>query len=238
MNSTISIIIPALNEERNLRRTLAPLAGNALCEVIVADGGSGDGTLALARNYGCRTCSGPSNRSHQMNLGANTSSGSVLLFLHADTLLPENFCQAVQQALAREDVAAGAFSLSFDSDAKAMAIIARAANLRSRLFQLPYGDQGIFTLRSRFMAVGGFPDMEIMEDFVFVRKMQRQGKVITLDENVTTSARRWENIGILRTSLINQLIIFGHCLGVSPATLARWYQRVRGVDSKSFKNFR
>ena len=238
MNSVISIIIPALNEEQSLPRTLAPLVGNARCEVILVDGGSEDGTLALARSFGCKTYAGPRNRSRQMNLGAEKSRGSALLFLHADTLLPDNFLHAVYPALANENVAAGAFSLSFDCDSRALGIIARGANLRSRFFQLPYGDQGLFTSRSNFKAVGGYPEMEIMEDFVFVRKMQGQGRIITLDEKVTTSARRWKNIGILRTTLINQIIICGHSLGVSPATLARWYQRVRRTTNTQSGKFK
>ncbi|MGW8193024.1 MAG: TIGR04283 family arsenosugar biosynthesis glycosyltransferase [Desulforhopalus sp.] len=225
----ISVIIPALNEKRSLPRTLAVLVGHPGTEIIIVDGGSDDGTPAVAERCGCKIYTGPRNRSQQMNIGAENSSGDILLFLHADTLLPDNFPQAVHRALGAENVAAGAFSLSFDNAARSLRCIAWGANLRSRIFQLPYGDQGIFTSRARFDAVGGFPEMEIMEDFVFIREMQRMGRIVTVAEKVTTSARRWQSIGIIKTTLINQLIICGHSLGVSHGTLAHWYRRARGT---------
>jgi len=225
----ISVIIPTRNEKQCLPRTLAPLVGNADCEIIIVDGGSDDGTPALARTFGCKTYTGPANRSRQMNVGVEKSKGNILLFLHADTVLPDNFAQAIHQTLGMENVAGGAFSLGFDNDGPALRCIAWGANLRSRIFQLPYGDQALFTPRTIFNAVGGFAEMEIMEDFVFVRKIGKMGKVITIGEKVTTSARRWQNIGIFRTTLINQLIICGHGLGVSPATLAQWYKCKRGT---------
>ncbi|MFW2364881.1 MAG: TIGR04283 family arsenosugar biosynthesis glycosyltransferase [Desulforhopalus sp.] len=232
MNPLISIIIPTVNEEQTLPRTLAPLKFCGQCEVLVVDGGSNDGTLAIANTYGCRTISGPRGRARQMNRGVEESTGDVLLFLHADTLLPGNFFTQITRTLKISDVAAGAFSLSFDSRQRSLAIISWGANLRSRLFSLPYGDQGLFTSRKNFSAVGGFPEMEIMEDFVFIRKMRRFGRVITLQDQVITSARRWENIGVLKTTFINQLIIAGYRLGIPPATLARYYQRAQGVLKK------
>lgn len=229
MNPIISIIIPTVNEEQTLPRTLTPLKLCSQCEVLVVDGGSNDGTIAIANASGCRTISGPRGRALQMNLGVEESKGELLLFLHADTLLPDHFLTQITRTLGIFNAAAGAFSLGFDNRRRSMAIISWGANLRSRLFSLPYGDQGLFTSRKNFLAVGGFPEMEIMEDFVFIRKMRRLGRIITLRDQVITSARRWENTGVLKTTFINQLIIAGYHLGIPPATLAGYYQRARGV---------
>jgi len=229
MTPSISIIIPTLNEEKNLPRTLEPLIEKESCEIIIIDGGSTDETLSLAKDAGCTTISSPCGRGVQMNNGVAVSTGDLLLFLHADTLLPNDFPELIRQALARPKVVAGAFSLKIDDDAKSIALIAHFANLRSRFLQLPYGDQALFTTRSMFTVTGGFPEQEIMEDFVFVGKLRKEGKIITLRKQVTTSARRWQKMGLLKTTLINQLIVCGHLLGVSSTTLAGWYQRLRGV---------
>jgi rSAM/selenodomain-associated transferase 2 len=229
MTLTISIIIPTLNEEHVLGKTLSRLLDNKNCEVIVVDGGSSDATLVLAQKVGCRTFSNSQGRGRQMNYGATKATGEVLLFLHADTLLPDNFPGLILDAISRPAFAAGAFSLAIDSPSKSLAAIAWFANLRSRFLHLPYGDQALFATRSMFTAIGGFPEMEIMEDFVFIQKMKKKGKIIILPERATTSARRWHNVGIVRTTLINQLIVCGYSLGVPPVTLARWYRRMRGV---------
>jgi rSAM/selenodomain-associated transferase 2 len=229
MTPFISIIIPTLNEEKNLAHTLQPLRNINGCEVIIVDGGSSDGTVSLAREAGCRTIDSSRGRGRQMNTGAGAATAEILLFLHADTVLPANFEQLILQTLARQDIVAGAFSLGFDSQANSLACIAWGANLRSRFLHLPYGDQALFTSRTCFHAVGGFPEMEIMEDFVFVKRIRKKGRIAILPEKVITSARRWQNLGILRTTLINQLILCSHGLGVPPATLARWYQRMRGL---------
>ncbi len=173
----------------------------------------------------------PRGRARQMNCGAAEARGEVLLFLHADTLLPDNFPGLIMDAVNQPAVAAGAFSLAIDSPSKRLAAIAWAANLRSRLLHLPYGDQAIFIRRSMFNSIGGFPEMEIMEDFVFIRNSKREGKLIILPDCATTSARRWENMGIIRTTLINQLVICGYSLGVPAKVLSRWYRRLQGVGS-------
>ncbi|MCP4337958.1 MAG: glycosyltransferase family 2 protein [Desulfobulbaceae bacterium] len=229
MTTALSIIIPTLNEEDVLGKTLARLQHKKNCEVIVVDGGSSDTTLALAEKYGCKIIASPKGRGKQMNLGADQAMGEVLLFLHADTLLPDNFPGLILATITRPGIAAGAFSLAIDSSSKSLATIAYLANLRSRFLHLPYGDQALFTTRSMFNAIGGFPEMEIMEDFVFMRKIKKEGKIVILPERATTSARRWQNIGIIRTTLINQLIVCGYSLGVPPAMLARWYRRMRGL---------
>ncbi len=229
MTITISIIVPTLNEEKVLGKSLSRLRRSKGCEILVVDGGSSDGTLTVARDGGCRIISSPRGRARQMNCGAAEARGEVLLFLHADTLMPDNFQELILNTVNRPDVAAGAFSLAIDSPLKRLAAIAWTANLRSRFLHLPYGDQGIFLRRSVFDAICGFPEMEIMEDFVFIQKAKKEGKVIILQACATTSARRWENMGILRTTLINQLIVCGYLLGVPTKVLRSWYRRLQGV---------
>lgn len=235
MSFALSIIIPTLNEEQILGHTLARLRNpkNAeMIEVIVVDGGSSDTTLALAQESGCRTISSAKGRGTQMNAGAAAARGEVLLFLHADTLLPDNFYRLILDAVRLPSFAAGAFSLTIDSPARSLTTIAWFANLRSRWLQLPYGDQTLFLSKRMFDAIGGFAEMAIMEDFVFIRQLKKAGRIIILPEHATTSARRWQNIGILRTTLINQAIVCGYSLGVPPALLAKWYRRMRGVGKK------
>lgn len=230
MTPAVAVIIPTLNEEQVLGKTLAGLKSSSYYELIVVDGGSSDATISLARAAGARIVESPRGRGRQMNTGAAAATAATLLFLHADTLLPADFPQLVTAALGRPGVAAGAFSLAIDSDANSLTIIAFFANLRARFLQLPYGDQAFFTTRRMFAAVGGFPEMAIMEDFVFIQQLKRRGKIAILPEKATTSARRWRNIGPLRATFINQLIVCGHAIGVPPATLAVWYQRLRGVE--------
>ena len=225
MNPAVAVIIPTLNEEQVLGPTLAALNNSSRCELIVVDGGSSDATTTLAREAGARIVKSPRGRGRQMNAGAAAASSATLLFLHADTLLPANFPQLIHAALQKPNIVAGAFSLAIASEAKSLAAIACFANLRSRLLQLPYGDQALFTTRRMFAAAGGYPEMAIMEDFVFVQHLKKRGRIAILPEKATTSARRWQNSGTLRTTLINQLIVCGHLLGVSSTTLAGWYQR-------------
>lgn len=229
MNTKLSIIIPVLNEEQTLARTLDGLIDLAQCELIIVDGGSSDTTRTLAREAGCTVISSLKGRGKQMNTGVAASHGELLLFVHGDTVLPHNFSQIIRDTLARPGVVAGAFSLGIDNPMKRFATICWFANLRSRYLQLPYGDQAIFTTRKNFDSVGGYRDMEIMEDYVFVQKLKQKGKIEVCRERAITSARRWQNIGIIKTTLVNQLIVCGYSIGVPPATLSRWYRRLKGV---------
>jgi len=232
MKAQLAVIIPTLNEAQGLPRTLAPLLAQPDIEVIIVDGGSSDATPALARTAGCRVLKAPRGRGRQMNVGAAAATAPMLLFLHADTLLPPTFKRRIAETLNRPGVSVGAFSLAFNGRHPTLAVIARLANLRSRLLGLPYGDQALFTSRYLFTRVGGYPEMEIMEDVVFVRRLSRLGRVVILPEIAITSARRWQNLGLLRTTALNQLILLGYAVGVPTATLARWYQRLRGVTPR------
>jgi rSAM/selenodomain-associated transferase 2 len=217
----LSIIIPVLNEAQYLANTLATLPPEV--ETIVVDGGSQDDTIAVAKAAQAIALSGSCGRALQMNKGAAISTGDYLLFLHADTQLPENFAQIIPTILGQPNVVAGAFELKIDANLPGIQFVEWGTNLRSRCLQLPYGDQGIFLKRTTFEAVGGFPEQPIMEDFEFIQRLKQQGKIAIAPEKVITAGRRWQKLGILRTTWINQKIILAYWLGVSPAQLRQWY---------------
>lgn len=223
----ISVIVPALEEAGSIDRTLASIPRQGDLEVIVVDGGSTDGTPELASARGARVVSGLPPRSRQMNLGAAVARGDIYLFLHADTLLPEGFADHVRRASADPSVAAGAFTLKIDSNRAGVRAVERVANLRSRYLSLPYGDQALFLTAQRFWELGGFPLIPIMEDFAFVRRLTRTGRIAIIEQPVVTSGRRWEQLGIARTFLMNQVIVLAYHLGIAPEVLDRWYRRSR-----------
>ena len=226
MNNTskISVIIPACNEALHIPATLRSVAADPNSEIIVVDGGSTDVTRSLALAAGVTVLSARPGRARQQNLGAAAASGEILFFLHADTQVPPDYAPLIRQALQAPDVCAGAFSLATANDHPGMRAITRVANVRSRWLQLPYGDQGLFLPARLFFRLGGFPPQQIMEDFAFVRQLQNHGRIITLPQTVLTSDRRWQHLGLWRTTCINQLVIFGYYLGVAPVTLARIYR--------------
>ena len=224
----ISVIIPTLNEANAIEATISNLKNCRQTEIIIVDGGSQDQTVAIARSMGASVLASAASKATQMNAGAAEALGDILLFLHADTCLPENFETCVPAALARDEVCAGAFSLGIDSDAVGLRFIERVANWRSRFFQMPYGDQALFVSRNLFHEIGGYPEYPIMEDFELVRRLKQKGKIVILQESVQTSARRWLNFGILKTWLLNQTIVLAYYLGISPQRLSRWYRREKG----------
>ncbi|MBW4695588.1 MAG: TIGR04283 family arsenosugar biosynthesis glycosyltransferase [Lyngbya sp. HA4199-MV5] len=224
-NRLISIIIPALNEAHNLPRSLQALQTISLVEVVVVDGGSWDDTISVARSYGAKVIGSPvAGRAHQMNLGAEAAHGDVLLFLHADTCLPAGFADLVRQALTQPKVIAGAFELAIEGHIPGVRLVEWGVNVRSRLCQMPYGDQAIFMSAKTFRAIGGFPALPIMEDFELMRRLKQRGRIEIVPATVLTSDRRWQKLNVCRTTLINQIIILGYLLGVSPARLAVWYR--------------
>jgi rSAM/selenodomain-associated transferase 2 len=221
----ISIIIPVLNEEKNLGMAIASTRTTPSTEVIVVDGGSTDGTVALANALEVTVRSTTAGRAHQMNIGAEAATGDILLFLHADTHLPIGFADLVCSTLTAEDnIVAGAFSLKIDSTLRSLRWIERGVNWRSRFLQMPYGDQAIFLKADTFHKVGGFPEQPIMEDFELIRRLQRLGKIAIVSAPVVTSARRWLKRGVFRTTLINQLVILGYLLGVNRERLGQLYR--------------
>lgn len=220
----LSVIIPTLNEVHSLRGLVEPLLAAADCEVIVVDGGSTDGTPELALDLGCRVIRGTRGRGRQMNAGAALARGEVLLFLHADTQLPLSFREEINTTLAAGAIA-GAFRFQIDGPGGLYRWIEWGTNLRSRFLQLPYGDQGLFLRASDFFRLNGFRNWPLMEDFEFARRLKREGPIAIAPSAAPTSARRWENVGTIRNTLLNQVCITLYLCGASIESIARFYSR-------------
>jgi len=216
----LSVIVPALNEAAGIARclhALAPLRCRGH-EVIGADGGGEDATREIAAPLADRVLAAPRGRARQMNAGAAAASGTALLFLHADTRLPPEAESFVLSSL-REN-AWGRFDVQIDSTLVSLRVVACAMNLRSRLTGIATGDQAIFVRREDF---SGFPDIALMEDIAFSKAMKRRSPPACLRERVTTSARRWERDGVLRTVLLMWRLRLAYFFGASPDELARRY---------------
>ncbi len=229
--SRVSVIIPALNEAGQITDAIVSAKQGVPHEIIVADGASADATGALAREAGATVLHSQSGRARQMNAGAARATGNVLLFLHADTRLPQGYAVAVTRTLHQPRVAAGAFRFRIGAEFPGRRLVERATNLRSRWLGMPYGDQALFLRRSLFEEMGGFSDLPIMEDYEFVRRLRRHGRVAIADAEAVTSGRRWLRLGAFRTTLINSIALGGYHLGVSPANLAKLY--IRALPSLS-----
>ena len=219
----ISIIIPTLNEATTITSALRRLRGHADVEIIVADGGSDDQTVELARSAAATVITCSRGRGQQLNAGAALASGDVLLFLHSDTQLPDDFADQIQQALTQG--VGGAFRLSIGAKGWILRLVEFAANARSRWLQMPYGDQAIFVPATVFFEMHGFRHIPLMEDYDFCRRLRRVGRISLASSSVVTSARRWQKLGVLRTTLTNLACVIAFRLGVSPKTLASWYRR-------------
>lgn len=227
----LSVIVPALNEAGSIATAVASAAAAPGAQIVVADGGSTDDTVAAARRLGARVVHSSPGRAAQMNAGAAAASGDVLLFLHADTVLPAGYHEHVCRAMAQPTTVAGAFEVRLDSPSSAaLRLIEWGMNWRSRHAGLPYGDQALFVRAGAFRQVGGFPDLPIMEDVELVRRLRRLGRIALVSEPVTTSARRWERLGAVRTTLLNQVVIAAFYLGVDPQRIAAWYRREGARD--------
>jgi rSAM/selenodomain-associated transferase 2 len=225
----ISIIIPVFNEASTLEATLTRLQDISDVEVIIVDGESRDETVDIAKRFDKRfkVTTTRAGRAHQMNVGAAIATGDILLFLHADTHLPPEFDTLVRQALQNPSTIAGAFELRIDANLRGLRLIEKMVNMRSRLFSMPYGDQAIFLKASIFHDIGGFPDIPIMEDFELILRLRRQGQITIIPLPILTSGRRWQKLGVVKTTLINQLIIVGYFLGIPPSQLVRVYRKSR-----------
>ena len=194
------MIVPTLNEAASLGRTLERVRRADGIEIIVADGGSRDATREIAAQAGATVLVTAGGRAAQQNAGAAVAGGRHLLFLHADTLLPDGYAELIRRALDRPATVAGAFRFRTDGAGAAMRLVEWGANIRSALFQWPYGDQGLFMEKRVFDELGGFSPLPIMEDYELVGRLRRRGPVVTLSEAAITSARRWQRLGALRTT--------------------------------------
>jgi rSAM/selenodomain-associated transferase 2 len=224
---TISIIIPVLNEATIIKQTLGQLTQYSEIEIIVVDGGSQDETVAIAKTSAKVITVIGKGRAGQMNAGANLAQSEILLFLHADTQLPPNFINLVTKTLQQHQTIAGAFELVIDGSSRSLRWIEVLVRMRSHILSLPYGDQGIFVSKQVFIEAGGFNDLPIMEDFEFISRIKRMGKIAIAPAAVITSDRRWQKLGVWQTTLINQLMIAGYHLGISPIKLSQFYRRGR-----------
>ncbi|MCG9966777.1 TIGR04283 family arsenosugar biosynthesis glycosyltransferase [Pelotomaculum terephthalicicum JT] len=219
----ISIVIPTYNEAETIGSTIEHLRPwSDMIEIIVVDGGSSDGTAGLIPE-GIKLIQSPRGRAVQMNAGARQATGKALLFLHSDTRLPHGFLRQIELALANHSVAGGAFKVKFDHPGLFFHIAALGSNLRAGLARIYFGDQAIFARRETFNKLGGFPAVELMEDWEFSRRLGRAGKTMLLPGPVTTSARRWLLYGKWRTAWLMHKLKLLYLLGVSPAALKRMY---------------
>jgi rSAM/selenodomain-associated transferase 2 len=225
--TTISVIIPALNEAGNILRCIeAVYAESCGIEIIVADGGSSDDTKLLASGHpGVKVVESERGRGIQMNAGASAASGDVLLFLHADTTLEKGWSRSIQETFDDSSFAGGAFTFSVDNPSTKYRLLETWVRMRCALFELPFGDQAIFIRRDVFRISGGYRDIPLMEDVDLIKRMKRTGRIAVLDKKAITSDRRWTDKGLLKTASINQITMLLYKLGVSPERLFRLYYR-------------
>ncbi len=252
---SISVVIPVLNEEGFLPTTLSRTAALGFDELIVVDGGSRDRTLHMVQAFGSvpsrsRQLSATSvqasdlspqhpvlspvtviesspGRARQMNAGAASSRGDIILFLHADTLLPEDAREAIEHALTDPGCVGGRFDVRFDRDKGLGRVIGLMMNVRSRWTGIATGDQAIFVRRQIFEQLGGFADLPLMEDVDFTRRLKRAGRIAALRHQVITSYRRWEARGPWRTILLMWSLRILYWMGVNPHRLAQFYRDER-----------
>ena len=221
----VSVIIPALNESGNIEGAVRSALSAGDAEVIVADRGSSDSTAEKALALGAKVVNGPRGRGAQMDAGAASAKGEVLLFLHADTRLPDGWKSAVRKALEDREVMGGGFRISIDSGRPIFRLLEAAINLRARLLGLIYGDQALFFRKTAFLKAGGFRNLPLMEDVDCVKRLRGFGRVVLVNERVKTSSRGWDKGGVIRASLRNWRLLLLYYAGTPPHRL---YERYYG----------
>lgn len=225
MELRLNVVVPVHDEARALPYLLARLAllrRAPGAEVVVVDGGSTDGTATLLREAAIPWARAPRGRASQMNAGARMGSGDVIMFLHADTELPPDAIEQIDMAVA-DGAIGGFFRVRLDSDRPLLRLVGWMITQRSRITGIATGDQAIFVTRGAFERLGGFAPLPLFEDVELCSRLRRLGTVAHLPATATTSARRWENVGPLRTVLRMWLLRAGYALGLSPEFLARYY---------------
>lgn len=226
----LSIIVPTLNEAGRIGGLVDGVL-SADVEVIVADGGSDDDTRTIAAAHGARVIIAPRGRGSQLNAGAAIARGRSLLFLHADTTLPDDFQRIVRETLDNPAVAVGAFRFKLDRTGALYSAVELAVSARCRLFGTPFGDQALFMRRDAFAKLHGFASIPLMEDLDLVRRARKIGRITVVESAAVTSSRRWEVAGVARMTAINQACVIAFSLGVSPQRLAIWRNRLSGGSS-------
>lgn len=223
----LSIIIPALNESANIVATLAQLQRmrDKGAEVILVDGGSVDVTKSLARPLVDLVIDSQPGRALQMNAGAESATGEALLFLHADSLLPEGADQLIFEALNESQHNWGRFDVTISGKHVMFPVIAWFMNHRSRLTGIATGDQGIFVMRAVFEQIGGFPAQVLMEDIELCKRLKKSGKPVCLHEKIITSGRRWEKHGVWRTMTLMWWLRLRYFMGATPDEIHRAYYK-------------
>lgn len=223
----VSVIIPVLNEEKTIAATLCALISLQPHEIIVVDGGSRDQSREICQQFGAQVLSSERGRGRQMNYGARHASGDVLLFLHADTQLPDSAFKDVVEALSDARCLGGRFDVELEGGHWMLKIVGGLINYRSRATKVGTGDQAIFVRREVFMRLGGYPDIPLMEDIALCRLLKRLGGIACLRSRVVTSGRRWEIDGVWRTIFRMWMLKFLYLAGVSPARLKQFYADTR-----------
>jgi rSAM/selenodomain-associated transferase 2 len=227
-NPAISVIIPVLNEAEGINGLITHLRGQeagSSVEIVVVDGDPAGSTIQAVRDAGVVTEKSGQGRALQMNRGAALARGDILLFLHADTFLPQNAFTRVIDALQDAEYVAGCFDLGIRSARRIFRITEHYVALRTRMTRIPFGDQALFIRRDYFDRVGGYREIPIMEDVDLMRRIRGRGDIICLiPEKVSTSARRWEREGVVYTTLRNWMLQLLYFLGMPPERLARFYR--------------
>lgn len=223
---SVSVIIPTLNEAACIAATIASLRRQGNIEIIVADGGSTDGTPDWARAAD-QVLSAPAGRAAQMNAGAARARGETLLFLHADCTLADGALAAMTRVLRRRSVVAGCFSMRVRASGWSYRMIDACASARVRLIGVVYGDQGQYLRRDDFIRLGGFPYVRFLEDVLLSQRLRRLGRIVVLPQRILVSPRRWEKIGVVRQTLRNWTLTALALAGVTPDRLAKSYPPVR-----------
>ncbi len=219
--------MPVLNERAIVASAVTRALASGADEVIVADGGSDDGTWQCVEPLDCRAVQSAPGRGTQLNAGARAAGGEILLFLHADNRLANGAVAQIRECLRDGGVHAGAFLQRIEHSGRVYRLI-EAANARRARRGMAYGDQGIFVRRDLFEQLGGFDEVPIMEDVLLMRKLRRRGRLAVLPGPLYVSPRRWQRHGVVRQTLRNQALLMGLRLGMSPDRLARWYPRHGG----------
>jgi rSAM/selenodomain-associated transferase 2 len=220
----LSIVIPTLNEARQIKQNVERALSLRPLQVIVADGQSEDDTADVACSAGAFVLLSPRGRGNQLNAGAMVASGDVLLFLHADCWLEPDATRQIELALANPKTVGGAFRQQIDHPGRVFRWLEWGNAARARWWKLPYGDQGIFLRRDVFVAVGGFAEVPLMEDVLLMRKLRRRHLPIALlDGPLHVDAQRWLSQGVVRQTIRNWLLLVGLRLGISPDRLAKFY---------------